>query len=476
MASNTPASLSVSPEAKSKRFPRTLFEKARNVHIFKRKPSEQAQWPRPPTPFPFANHGSSSEESSIDSELSLLSTLPVVNTGWTSTQTTPPKSATPPPLGTSDDAKQQQDEMTPDRPTEFYNVMTRTQNTPRLLRTWQEVELHRLSVRLGERFNFNHDFHFDIDNDGQDEIPGFNSMVRAALEEPDTIFEASSLRLPCTSIAEADDDDAVLAVGGLCVPPLGHGEYKRQVAGASDVMPMVGGSRYPPGIEDILKTPELGQLFQAAAADTQGSKFREDMSSFRTARDGTGIEFDQSIFGRPASEVIRPPYSPRSVSPLHQQPGNWDLRGARAAVAQWLHFCTKFPAQYKEGLMNYFTKWFIPRSSKKYLGAVKKLSSHLELLQKDLNQVEHLGPDQAKMMETIDMAVRACKEDSDGAYNAAVQKGVSCQGLLCGKELAWRKHRIANQPRLDRATKTLKAIKADVKELRKTLEKGCSAG
>ncbi|KIV98255.1 hypothetical protein PV10_01922 [Exophiala mesophila] len=483
MASTPPVSMEASPEAKCKGFSRTILDKARNARLFKRTSSEPAEWPRPPTPFAFANNNGSFGETSIDSELSMLSTSPVVDTGRTSLQTIPPNPETTPPPATPGDVDQQ-GEATPDCTSEFFGAMPRPQNTSRLIRNWRELELYRLSLRLGERFNFNHDFRFDIDNETQGEIQGFNSMGSSALEDQDTIFMPSGLQHPYTRIAEVDnDDDSDLANGNPCMSPFGNGEAKREMVRATGAVTSLNDSRYPPGIEDILKTPEhllvrpeLGPLFQAAQVNSQGSQSSQHAPSSPIARNCTGIDFDPSIFGRPATEIIRPRYSPRSVTPVHQQPGNWDLRGARAAVGQWLQFCSEFPVQYKEGLMDYFAKWFIPRSSRKYLGAAKKLSSHLELLQGDLNKIELLTTYQANMVEQIEMAVRSCKEDSDAAYNAAVQMGVSRRGLLFGKELAWRRYRIANQPRLDRATQTLKVVKADVKKLRQALKNASSAG
>ena len=475
--------MEASPVSESKGFSHTILDKARNSRFFKRKSSEPAEWPRPPTPFAFANNKGSFGESSVDSELSMSSTSPVVDTGRTSLQTIPPNPETTPPPATPSDVNQQ-GEATPDCASEFFSAIPRPQNTSRLIRNWRELELYRLSLRLGEGFNFNHDFRFDIDNETQGETQGFSPMGSSAVEGQDTIFMPSDLQHPCTRIAEVDnDDDSDLANGDPCSSPFGNGEAKREMVRATGAVTSLNDSRYPPGIEDILKTPEhllvgpeLGPLFQPAQVNSPGSQFSQHAPSSRTARNGTGIDFDPSIFGRPATEIIRPRYSPRSVTPVHQQPGNWDLRGARAAVGQWLQFCTEFPAQYNDGLMHYFAKWFIPRSSRKFLGAAKKLSSHLELLQGDLNKIERLTTYQANMVELIEMAVRSCREDSDAAYNAAVQMGVSRQSLLFGQELAWKRNRIVNQPRLDRATQTLKVVKADVKELRQALKNASSAG
>lgn len=142
------------------------------------------------------------------------------------------------------------------------------------------------------------------------------------------------------------------------------------------------------------------------------SRIRERVSTRERPLGPGTVEFDESIFSRPGIHEYTLPLSPRSVTPIHQLPGNWDLRGSQASVTRWRIDFKNFQANFEENLQQYRSWWNTSNQVNELSRAIKQLTRGLKTLLRTYAKprVTRISWAVSKEVEKLDAELSNCME------------------------------------------------------------------
>jgi hypothetical protein len=127
------------------------------------------------------------------------------------------------------------------------------------------------------------------------------------------------------------------------------------------------------------------------------------------------VEFDESIFSRPGIQEYTPPLSPRSITPVHQRPGHWDLRGGQTSATRWIIDFKNFQTNFEENLQQYHFWWNASNQVKELSKAIKQLTRALKKLSRTyakprVTRLSWASSDEAEKLDAdLSNCMEACK-------------------------------------------------------------------